>query len=73
MFDRLKKYAAKAATVGAGVVGMAQAAMAQVDITEVQTAITAAEESAHSVAGYVIGVVASLTVVGIVIGLIKKL
>jgi hypothetical protein len=48
-------------------------AMAAVDVTGVNTAIGNAETSAHSIGTTVIGVVAGLAVVGIVIGLVRKL
>lgn len=48
-------------------------ALAAIDTAGVNTQITNAEASAHSVGTIVIGVVASLAVVGIVIGLVKKL
>lgn len=51
----------------------AQSALAAIDVEGVETAIGAAETSAHSVAVVVIGVVAGLAVVGIIIGLVRKL
>lgn len=57
------------------VVGFAVAsgANAGVDVAGVNTAIGTAETSAHSVGTVIIGVVASLAVVPIIIGLVKKL
>lgn len=52
---------------------LGNAAYAAVDVTGVNTAITNAETSAHSIGTTVIGVVAGLAVVGIVIGLVRKL
>lgn len=52
---------------------VAGSAMAAVDVAGVTTAIGTAEASAHSVGTVVIGVVASLAVVGIIIGLVRKL
>jgi hypothetical protein len=48
-------------------------AMAAVDVAGVTTAITNAEAGAHSVGTVIIGVVASLAVVGIIIALVRKL
>jgi hypothetical protein len=48
------------------------AAMA-LDTTAVQTAITAAETDALTTGQYVIGTVASLVVITLVIGIVKKL
>jgi hypothetical protein len=47
--------------------------MAAVDVAGVTTAITNAEAGAHSVGTVIIGVVASLAVVGIIIALVRKL
>jgi len=49
------------------------ASMAAVDVAGVSTAIGVAETSAHSIGTVVIGVVAGLAVVGIVLGLVRKL
>lgn len=48
-------------------------AMAAIDVAGVTTQITNAEASAHGVGTIVIGVVASLAVVGIIISLVHKL
>lgn len=48
-------------------------AFAAVDVAGVSTAIGVAETSAHSIGTVVIGVVAGLAVVGIVLGLVRKL
>ena len=52
---------------------VANSANAAIDVAGVNTALTAAESSAHSVGTVVIGIVAGLTVIGIVIGLARKL
>lgn len=64
---KLKALAATAAFTTAG------SAFAAVDVAGVNTAIGTAETSAHSIGTTVIGVVAGLAVVGIVIGLVRKL
>lgn len=48
-------------------------ANAAIDLTEVETSLTAAQTSGESVGTLVIGVVAGLVVVGIIIGMVKKL
>lgn len=58
---------------GVALLGAAAASNAAVDVTGVNTAISTAETSAHSIGTTVIGVVAGLAVVGIVIGLVRKL
>lgn len=63
--------AAKAAVVAAA--GAASgAALAEVDTTKVQSALTAAQTSAEGVGGMVIAVVAGLVVVGVIIALVRK-
>ena len=62
----------KAAFV-AGAAVVTGAANAALDTTAVQTGITAAQGSAETVGGYVIAAVAALVVVGLVIGIVKKL
>lgn len=52
---------------------MASPSFASVDVAGVNTAIGTAETSAHTIGTTVIGVVAGLAVVGIVIGLVRKL
>ena len=52
---------------------VAGSAMAAVDVAGVTTPIATAEAGAHSVGTVVIGVVAGLAVVGIIIGLVRKL
>jgi len=47
--------------------------MAAIDVTGVNTAITAAEASAHTVGTTIITVVAGLAVIGIVMGLVRGL
>lgn len=46
---------------------------AAVDITKVESGITAAQTSGESVGALVVGAVAALVVVGIIIGLVKKI
>lgn len=71
MFKGMKgKIAAGVAATGAFVVTSASAA---IDTTAIQTAITAAEADALTTGEYVIGTVASLVVVGLIIGLVRKL
>jgi hypothetical protein len=53
--------------------GLASAASYALDTTAVQTAITAAETDALTTGQYVIGTVASLVVITLVIGIVKKL
>jgi murein endopeptidase len=65
-----KKVGLAAATASAFVGAQA---MAAVDVSGVNTQIATAETSAHSIGTTVIGVVAGLAVVGIVIGLVRKL
>lgn len=50
-----------------------QSAMAQIDTAGTITAITGAESDAQEVGTKVISVIAGLAVVGIVIGLVRKL
>lgn len=52
---------------------MASSAFAAMDTTGVETAITAAETSATTVGGYVIAAVAGLVVIGLIIGIVKKI
>jgi len=66
--QNVKKYG-----LGAALMGGASSTFAAVDVTGVNTAISTAETSAHSIGTTVIGVVAGLAVVGIVIGLVRKL
>jgi len=58
---------------GAFLAAASTASMAAVDVAGVSTAIGVAETSAHSIGTVVIGVVAGLAVVGIVLGLVRKL
>jgi hypothetical protein len=67
------KVAAVAATVSTGLMFVGTQVQAAIDVAGVNTEISNAETSAHSVGTIVIGVVASLAVVTIVIGLVKKL
>ena len=60
------------ASVAAGSMAMSAASYA-IDTTAVGTAITAAETDALTTGEFVIGTVASLVVVGLIIGLVKKL
>lgn len=63
----------KFAALAAAVSGVASSAIAAVDTAGVQTAITGAQGSAETVGGYVIAAVAALVVVGLIIGIVKKL
>lgn len=71
------KYRNKAIKFGAGASALAASALtpvyAALDTTAVQTAITSATVTGETVGGYVIGSVAALVVIGLVIGIIKKL
>lgn len=67
-FQNAKRYG-----VGAALMGAAGSSFAAIDVTGVNTAITNAETSAHTVGTTVIGVVAGLAVIGIVVGLVRKL
>ncbi|MDF9902024.1 major capsid protein [Pseudomonas laurylsulfatiphila] len=71
----LRKLSAFPRNVGIAVAGslMSAAAFADVDTTAVQAAITAAEGDAQSVGGYVIAAVAGLVVIGLIIGIVKKI
>lgn len=62
----------KKAIAATGAMVASGAAMA-IDTTAVGTAITAAETDALTTGEFVIGTVASLVVVGLIIGLVKKL
>lgn len=55
-----------------GLTALASSAMAAVDTTAVGNALTAAQTSAEGVGSMVIAVVAGLVVVGVIIGLVKK-
>ena len=59
--------------VTAGLVAVTENASAAIALTEVQSGITAATTSGETVGGYVIAAVAALIVVGVIIGLVKKL
>ena len=64
----------KSKAIAAGTTAMlASAASYAVDTTAVQTAITAAESDALTTGQYVIGTVASLVVIGLIIGIVKKI
>ena len=72
MFKGMKgKIAAGLAATGAFVVTSASAA--NIDTAAIQSAITSAEADALTTGEYVIGTVASLVVVGLIIGLVRKL
>lgn len=67
----MRKFISRAA--GAfGLTALASSAMAAVDTAAVGTALTNAQTSAEGVGGMVIAVVAGLVVVGVIIGLVKK-
>ena len=59
--------------IGAAGLAVAGSSNAAIDVAAVKTNLEAAEASAHSVGTIVIGIVAGLTVVGIVIALSRKL
>lgn len=67
------KYAAQVGAVATAASLSVNTAVAQIDVAGVTTAIGTAETSAHSVGTVIIGVIAGLAVVGIVIGLVRKL
>lgn len=68
-----KFFSVKKAAVLTAVSSITAQSYAAVDVAGVNTAIGVAETSAHSIGTTVIGVVAGLAVVGIVIGLVRKL
>lgn len=61
-----------AAAVGAYALGMSGLASANIDVTGVETALTAAQTTGEQAGTKVIAVVAGLVVVGIIIALVKK-
>lgn len=70
----IRSNAAKsAAGFGALVTAGMQSAQAALDTAAVDTAITSAVGTGTTVGGYVIAAVATLVVVGLVIGIVKKL
>lgn len=71
MFSKMKKYAV-GLTAAAGASVLASPAFA-IDTLAVDTAIQAAEGDALLVGGYVIAAVAALVVIGLVIGIVKKI
>lgn len=78
MFKNIKSKALQARSLaiktGAAATAMvASGASYALDTTAVQTAITAAETDALTTGQYVIGTVASLVVITLVIGIVKKL
>lgn len=66
--NQVRKYG-----VGAVVLAASGSAMADIDTSAVTTSLNAAQSSAEGVGTIVIGVAAALVVVGIIIGLVKKL
>lgn len=60
-------------SAGAGALVASGLASAAIPLTDVQTGITSAVTSGETVGGYVMVGVAALVVVGLVIGIIKKL
>ena len=64
----------KAAQASAGVFafGVSGLASANVDTTTIIAGLDAAEASAHTVAGAVVAIVAGLVVVGVIIGIVRK-
>jgi len=71
MFKNASKKVA-VSTVAVGTLVVSSVANA-IDTTAVQTAITAAESDALTTGQYVIGTVASLVVITLIIGIVKKL
>jgi len=69
----LKGRNAVSTAVLTGSVLVVNSANAAIDVDGVKTGIEAAEASAHSIGTVIIGVIAGLSVVGIVIGLVRKL
>jgi len=71
----MKKFLKNARNYGLGLAlaTAATSSMAAIDVAGVNTAISTAETSAHTVGTTVIGVVAGLAVIGIVMGLVRKL
>ena len=67
-----KKNAARAA-IGTAVATAAGQVLAAVDVSAVEAKIAAAEASAGTVGTYVIGAVAGLVVIGLIIGIVRKL
>lgn len=73
MRKHYQKLAAKLGLVGAAAVAYVESAMAALDTTAVQTGITGAVSSGETVGGYVVAGVASLVVIGLIIGIVRKL
>lgn len=75
MFKKVKSFGARVAAAGAGVIGLAGSAMADnaALLTATQTAVEAAGSDAMTVGGYVVAGVASLIVIGLIIGVVHKL
>lgn len=63
---------AKVVAVGTSLV-TAAAAHAEIDLAAAKTSLTAAQSSGEGVGGIVISVVAALAVVGVIIGLVRKI
>lgn len=63
---------AKVAAVATSLV-TAAAAHAEIDLAAAKTSLTAAQSSGEGVGGIVISVVAALAVVGVIIGLVRKI
>ena len=59
--------------LAAGLSSLGASVMAAVDTAAVKTGIETAQQSAETTGGYVIAAVASLVVVGLIIGIMKKL
>ena len=71
MFKTMKsKFVAAGVAAGSMVISAASYA---IDTTAVQTAITAAETDALTTGEFVIGCVASIVVISLVIGIVRKL
>jgi hypothetical protein len=70
-YNKAKKYGARVVAGGSSLVA-AGLASAAIDVADVQTALTSAQSSGEDVGAMVIGVVAALCVVGVIIGLVRK-
>jgi hypothetical protein len=68
-----RKAAKVAAVVGTGVAMVSQSAFAAIDLEAGKAAITASTTSAEGFGSLVIAAVAALAVVGVIIGLVRKI
>lgn len=70
----MKKLMVRGSAVVASVAAMfSGAANAAIDLTGVDTAITAATTSGETTGGYVIAAVAALVVIGVIISVVRKM